>query len=216
MITSWLTFHEVAEHTTPGNDPAMTVTPRLFAAVLDHVRGRPDVRITFDDGNRSDVDTALPLLEERGMRATFFVLADRIDGPDQLTTDDLQRMVDAGMILGSHGRAHVPWTECDDRQLTAEIAGSAQDLGAAIGRPVDHFACPFGAYDRRVLSALRRHGAARVYTSDRGATSPRWLTARTSLRAEHGVEDLDQLIAHGRSPSSRWVRDLNSVRKRLR
>lgn len=216
MITSWLTFHEVADRTSPGNDPTMTVTPDVFAAVLDRVRGRPDVRLTFDDGNRSDVDIALPLLEEHGMRATFFVLADRIGQPDQLTTTDLERLVDAGMTIGSHGRAHVPWTECDDRQLTAEIAESARDLAAATGRTVDRFACPFGAYDRRVLGALRRHGAARVFTSDRGATPSRWLTARTSLRAEHRPQDLDDLIAHGRSRPSRWVRDLNSVRKRLR
>lgn len=216
MITSWLTFHEVADQTGPGNDPAMTVTPELFAGVLDHVRGRPDVRITFDDGNRSDVDTALPLLEERRMQATFFVLADRIDRPDQLTTADLGRLVDAGMTIGSHGCAHVPWTECDDQQLAAEIAASSRDLTAATGRPVDRFACPFGAYDRRVLRALQRHGAATVYTSDRGATPSRWLTARTSLRAEHRPEDLDGLIAHGRNRPSRWVRDLNSLRKRLR
>ncbi len=216
MITSWLTFHEVADRTSPGNDPNMTVTPDVFAGVLDRVGDRPDVRITFDDGNRSDVDTALPLLEERGMTATFFVLADRIDRPDQLATADLQRMVDAGMTIGSHGRAHVPWTECDDRQLTAEIAESARDLTAAIARPVDHFACPFGAYDRRVLAALRRQGAAKVFTSDRGATSSRWLTARTSLRAEHRLEDLDDLLAHGRSRPSRWVRDLNTLRKRVR
>jgi peptidoglycan/xylan/chitin deacetylase (PgdA/CDA1 family) len=216
MITSWLTFHEVADRTSPGNDPAMTVTPDFFAGVLDRVRDRADVRITFDDGNRSDVDTALPLLEERGTRATFFVLADRIDQPDQLTTADLKRLVDAGMTIGSHGRAHVPWTDCDDPQLDAEIAASAEDLTVAVGRPVDHFACPFGAYDRRVLAALRRQGAARVYTSDRGATPSRWLTARTSLHAEHRPEDLDALIAHGRSRSSRWVRDLNSLRKRLR
>ena len=216
MITSWLTFHEVADQTSPGNDPAMTVTPDLFAAVLDRVRGRPDVRITFDDGNRSDVDTALPLLEERGMRATFFVLADRIDQPDQLSTADLQRLVDAGMTVGSHGRAHVPWTECDATQLGAEIGESARDLSAAIGRPVDRYACPFGAYDRRVLAALRRHEAAQVFTSDRGATPSRWLTARTSLRAEHRLEDLEGLLAHGRSRPSRWARDLNSLRKRLR
>lgn len=216
MITSWLTFHEVAEQTSPGNDPAMTVTPELFAAVLDRVRDRPDVRITFDDGNRSDVDTALPLLEERGMRATFFVLADRIDQPDQLSTTDLQHLVDAGMTVGSHGRAHVPWTECDDAQLSAEIGESARDLSAAIGRPVDRYACPFGAYDRRVLAALRRHDAAQVFTSDRGATPSRWLTARTSLRAEHRPDDLEGLLAHGRSRPSRWARDLNSLRKRLR
>ena len=47
-------------------------------------RGRgpgPGVRISFDDGNASDIELALPRLEERGLRATFFVLAGRLDEP---------------------------------------------------------------------------------------------------------------------------------------
>jgi hypothetical protein len=40
-----------------------------FLAILDEVDARVDVRLTFDDGNASDMHVALPALAERGMEA---------------------------------------------------------------------------------------------------------------------------------------------------
>ena len=40
----------------------MWLDPDRFLRVLDSVVGRDDVRITFDDGNASDVEHALPAL----------------------------------------------------------------------------------------------------------------------------------------------------------
>jgi len=88
------------------------------------VRHRPDVRIFFDDSNRSDVDIALPALLERGMRATFFVLAGRLDDPAHLDDSDLRRLVAAGMGIGSHGMRHRDWRRLDDAELDDELVTS--------------------------------------------------------------------------------------------
>src|SRR5438034_8841581 len=56
----------------PGEDIAWISIEQL-EQVLDAAVGRPDVRITFDDGNCSDVEIALPRLLERGLTAEFFV-----------------------------------------------------------------------------------------------------------------------------------------------
>jgi peptidoglycan/xylan/chitin deacetylase (PgdA/CDA1 family) len=58
-----------------------------FLATIDALRGRDDVRISFDDGNRSDVDVALPALAERGMTATFFALAGHLHEPLHLAAE---------------------------------------------------------------------------------------------------------------------------------
>ena len=58
----------------PGEDQTW-VSVAQFEQVLDAAVGRPDVRITFDDGNASDVEIGLPRLLERGLKAEFFVLA---------------------------------------------------------------------------------------------------------------------------------------------
>ena len=49
-----------------------------FLAMLDVLARRPGVRISFDDGNRSDFDVALDALRARGLSATFFVVAGRL------------------------------------------------------------------------------------------------------------------------------------------
>lgn len=80
-----------------------------FLRILDELVGRSEVRISFDDGNRSDVTIALPALRERGLDATFFVLAGRFDDPDSLDRDDVRELRAAGMTIGTHGWAHIPW-----------------------------------------------------------------------------------------------------------
>ncbi|MFD1047214.1 polysaccharide deacetylase family protein, partial [Kibdelosporangium lantanae] len=64
----------------PGEDRTWVTTDQ-FTQVLDAVVGRDDVRLTFDDGNASDVEIALPELVARGLTAEFFVLAGLLDEP---------------------------------------------------------------------------------------------------------------------------------------
>jgi hypothetical protein len=60
-------------------------------------------------------------------------------------------------------------------------------LERALGAPVTEAACPFGAYDRPTLAALRRSGYGRVFTSDRGtARRTDWLQPRNTV---HHADD---------------------------
>jgi len=52
----------------PGEDRTW-VTLKQFEQVLDAAAGRPEVQITFDDGNASDIEIALPRLLQRGLSA---------------------------------------------------------------------------------------------------------------------------------------------------
>src|SRR5689334_16744292 len=79
----------------PGEDLTWVSTEQ-FVSVLNATVDRPDVRITFDDGNRSDVEIALPRLMERGLRATFFILAGRLGEAGRLDSADLKELVGSG------------------------------------------------------------------------------------------------------------------------
>jgi peptidoglycan/xylan/chitin deacetylase (PgdA/CDA1 family) len=151
--------------------------------VLDAAVGRPDVHITFDDGNASDVETALPRLLDRGLSAEFFVLAGLLGRPGRLDAGGVRELVRAGMSIGSHGWAHCDWRRLDADGATLEIAEANRVLGELVGRPVSTVAIPFGSYDRHVLHRLRRAGVTRAYTSDGGRANPdSWLQPRNSLR----------------------------------
>jgi peptidoglycan/xylan/chitin deacetylase (PgdA/CDA1 family) len=183
-----LTFHGVGERPPvlgPGEAAVWLSTPR-FEAVLDAVRGLDDVRLSFDDSNRSDVDVALPALLERGLTATFFVLAGRLEWPDHLGPEDLARLEAAGMRIGSHGLLHRDWRRLTNTELTEEVVRSREILQAAVRTAVDEVSVPFGSYDRRVLSCVRREGGyTRVFTSDGGtARAAAWLQPRTSITTD--------------------------------
>jgi peptidoglycan/xylan/chitin deacetylase (PgdA/CDA1 family) len=182
-----LTFHGVGEAPRalePG-EAHVWLSEDRFTAVLDAVRDRPDVRLSFDDSFRSDVEVALPALRDRGLTATFFVLAGRLGHPEHLDADAVRALRTAGMTIGSHGLEHRNWRTLDEGEMGRELEQARDILSAAAGEPVTHASVPFGAYDRRVLARVRAAGFDRVFTSDGGpADDGAWLQPRTSVTVD--------------------------------
>jgi len=184
-----------------------------FAEILDVVSGRAEVRLTFDDGNRSDVSEALPELVRRGLHAEFFICPARFGDDEFVDEDDIRELRRAGMSVGSHGMDHVRWRRLKPSEIDREIVRAKRVLEDASQAPVETAACPFGAYDRRTLTALRAAGFRRVYTSDGGrASSTDWLVARNTVRRIDSAESIERLLDDSRDPASlmskgkRWVK----------
>lgn len=214
-----LTFHGVGRSAPgPGDDQeCLWLTTESFRAMLDAVRVRPNVSLTFDDSNRSDLEIALPELLARGLRATFFVLVGRLGDPAHLSADDIRTLARAGMGIGTHGMDHLDWRDASEDALERELGEARRRLETVCGRSIKSVAIPFGHYDRRVLSALRRHGYARVYTSDGGAARPgSWLQPRTSLRSTDGVSELAMILDVARPLRVRAAREAKLAVKRWR
>jgi peptidoglycan/xylan/chitin deacetylase (PgdA/CDA1 family) len=198
-----------------GSERGVWVSPELYEATLDEVAARPDVLLTFDDGNRSDVAVALPALRRRALTARFFVVADRLDRPGYLTSDDVRELADAGMTIGSHGLSHTSWRRLDDAELSDHLQRARSALESLVARPVTEASCPFGEYDRRVLRHLRRLGHDRVYTSDGGTTRPdAWLQARNTVVA--GAPSVTAMLDRREQLRARLVRSAKRAAKRLR
>lgn len=195
--------------TEPGEDPYW-ITANLFFAVLDLVVGRDDVAISFDDGNQSDLEIGLPALLERGLRATFFPVAGRLEQDGSLSADDLQVLRGHGMIIGSHGMRHVPWRGLTPAEQHDEFVSARLVLQEASKGPVSRAALPLGRYDRSVLTTLRALGYDCVYSSDRhpARSGTQWLRPRYSIRAMDDVASVTDIL---RGP--RWVEKLRTQTK---
>ncbi len=210
-----LNFHCIArsKRESANGEGDVHVDPQQFAEILDVVRGRSNVRVTFDDGNRSDVSQALPELVRHGLRAEFFVCAGRIGTPGFLGEDDVRELRQADMSVGSHGMDHVRWRRLDPAGIEREIVDAKQILEDTLQAPVDAAACPFGSYDRRTLRALRTAGFTSVYTSDGGsAESTDWLIARNTVHRSDSAESIERMLDNSRETASvlrkgkRWVK----------
>jgi peptidoglycan/xylan/chitin deacetylase (PgdA/CDA1 family) len=169
----------------------------LFIEILERVAHRPTVRLTFDDGNMSDFEVALPEIAKRGFHAEFFVTAGRIGKAGYLGGSEMREMLAAGMGIGLHGMAHRSWADCGAAELDVEVDAARREIEAIAGRSVVRAACPFGAYNARCLRRLRQSGFERVYTSDGGvAKEGEWLQCRNTLQRHHRIEDVEALIEH--------------------
>lgn len=192
-----LCFHGVGR---PGRslepgEGAYWVGTAAFHAILDAVAEDPRVRLSFDDGNSSDLEIVLPALLERGLVATFFVLAGRLDQPGSLSAAEVRGLAAKGMLIGSHGMHHVPWRGLDPAGVRRELVEARDLLSSVVGRPVDEAALPLGRYDRRALTHLRRLGYRSVHSSDRAWSSEgAWLRPRFSVRRGDTAETVRRAV----------------------
>jgi peptidoglycan/xylan/chitin deacetylase (PgdA/CDA1 family) len=157
---------------------------RRMDDVADWLGGRPPpgrrpVVLTFDDGYADLHEHLLPLLTERAIRATVFLVPGRTcnDWSRQsagglrplLSWPQIREMADAGVDFGSHGLTHVRLPECGEQQLRAEVADSRKRIEDRLGRAVRHFAYPYGKLNERVVDAVREAGYSTGCTTTKGA-----------------------------------------------
>jgi peptidoglycan/xylan/chitin deacetylase (PgdA/CDA1 family) len=189
----------LAYHSLDSSGSVLSVAPEVFRRqmvilrergfhgiglghLLSGWQGRRDlprrpVVLTFDDGFRSVLEEAVPVLTELGFSATIFVVAGYCGGtndwPSQppalprlplLSWADLRALGAAGLEIGAHGLTHAPLTHLSAREAGREIVGSKAILEEKLGRPVVTFAYPYGLAGRahRDLAATHYRGACGV------------------------------------------------------
>lgn len=130
-------------------------TLRLDAACRD--AAEIDTRalvISFDDGDVSNIEIALPLLQARGLTAEFFITSGFIGQNGRMSADDVRSLGAAGMGVGAHGRSHALLEDLDAVALDAELRDSKHALQDILGCEVDALALPGGRGGER-----ERHAA---------------------------------------------------------
>lgn len=152
---------------------------KLGRRPLDEFPRRP-VILTFDDGYRSTLTHAEPLLRAQGMRAVVYLLADQgvthnvwdLGSAPQLpllSPDERRALAHGGVFeIGSHGMAHGRITEMAEARALEELAGSRRRLEAELDVPVVSFAFPYGTVDAGSAELARRAGYAYAVNTDSG------------------------------------------------
>ena len=193
-----LIFHGVGEppRALQAGEEHVWLSLSSLRSVLDAAVGRPDVRLSFDDSNASDHEHALPELLARDLRATFFVVAGRIDQPGFLSADSVRALVAAGMSVQSHGMRHRVWRGMDSASRHEELVTARDRLESVTGKPISEVALPFCQYDRTVLRHLRAAGYRHVFTCDRGPADPdAWLQARNQISAGEDGRKVEEITS---------------------
>ena len=127
--------------------------------------GAKQVAITFDDGAETDLITAAPLLAELGFGATFFVTAGFLGRRGSLSNAQLRDLHARDFEIGCHSMTHPYLPELDTDGLRSEIVDPKLKLEDILGQKVEHFSCPGGRYDQRVVQLVRECGYRTMSTS---------------------------------------------------
>ncbi len=94
--------------------------------------------LTFDDGDPSHLDTAVPELNQRKMKATFFLIANKVD-----RKDEWRKILTMGHEIGNHTLDHKHATELTPQDEEAQVVGANNVLQKEFGFPVYSFAYPY-------------------------------------------------------------------------
>ena len=183
-------------------------------------RGRR-VTLTFDNGPTPGVtDQVLDILAERSLPATFFVVANRVDG-DAAARALLTRMIRDGHRVGNHSLTHGrPLGELGKQETIAEIATARDILGEFTG---DSFLFrPWGTegqLDRRCLNRSAvdylvsgKHTCVLWNSVPRDWADPGGWVARalTDVRArEHTVEVIHDVASGAMGALPRFLDELH-------
>lgn len=146
-----------------------------------------DVIVTFDDGGRSLLDCALPVLEEFSAPATMFVIAGfvgcRGSRMEFLTWDDLDEVAARGIDVGSHGLGHMPLTGSDPDAIRREIFGAAE-LFDRHGHAPRTFAYPYGRRSDTAKEVVHEAGFEAAFMIKKGGRDALELRRRLLTLAE--------------------------------
>ena len=105
----------------------------------------------------------------------------------------------------------------DRTGLEQELVVARDILQQVTGRPITEVACPFGGYNRHVLSQLRRNGYTKIYTSDGGASSANsWIQPRNTIMRSYDLPRVLEICGDTLSGRTDYWRRLKLAGKRWR
>ncbi|OYV33292.1 MAG: polysaccharide deacetylase [Thiomonas sp. 20-64-5] len=135
------------------------------------------VLLTFDDGHASNAELALPLLQQRGLSALFFVTTDFIgQRPGFSTWDQVRALAQHGMTVGGHGQTHRFLSDLPDNALRTELQQSHARLEQELQTSVKQMSFPGGRYDARCLQLAHETGYSVLHGSEIGTLPARHTT----------------------------------------
>jgi peptidoglycan/xylan/chitin deacetylase (PgdA/CDA1 family) len=133
---------------------------------------KKNIVITFDDGNASDYEIAMPLLKKYDLKAVFFVIVSRVGQKGYVTWDQLAKMQSEGMSIQSHSLTHPYLSEISKDTLYSELQGSKAGIEKNISeQKVLFLAIPGGFFSDEVLTMAKDVGYLGVCTSVPGMVS---------------------------------------------
>lgn len=177
-----------------------------FALASDIAKGGGDAKtlaITFDDGMKSVLTHAAPILKDYGLPWSFFPVTDWCDVKDPwldgkvMTWRDVEEALKQGGELGSHSVTHPDFSTVDIARTADELGQSRETIRQRLGLAPASFAIPFGQsgnWSEAAQQCAREAGYDIVYAQAEETRAP-GTVARTFVTRFDGDRIFKALLA---------------------
>ncbi len=150
-----------------------TITPNQYYAYLTTGAPLPSkpVMITFDDTDLEQYTVGAAELEKYGFKGVYFIMTISINRPRYMTRDMIKDLADKGHVIASHTWDHhrvdryKAQNEIEERGVKKtvndwdqQLLKTKEKLEEITGKPVEHFAYPFGVWDDKTTIELKKRG----------------------------------------------------------
>ena len=123
--------------------------------------GKKYVALTFDDGPGPYTAKLLDAMKERGVKATFYLLGNRVNRYPDL----LRRMDAEGHAIGNHSNAHPQLTTLSAGGISSEMNAAANKIKAIVGHDPVVMRCPYGSCNANVRNYAEGKGISITFWS---------------------------------------------------
>jgi len=183
-----LTFHSIDER-----DSVLSCSPRYLAVLLQALAERDipvldlatllqpqtarGIALTFDDGMRSVLDNALPVLRDHDAPAHIFIATSAIGAAagwprdaagipayDMLDWDGVSSLQAGGVMIEAHTHSHPDLRTLSGARMKEECDRADAEIEQRTGRRPCFFAYPFGYHNTAVREVARQRYVATVTT----------------------------------------------------
>ena len=142
-----------------------TILPDQLEAYLKTGAPLPanPIMLTFDDNCIDHYTQAAPIMKEFGYKGAFFIMTVTLGRPRYMTKAQVKELADQGHAIGHHTWDHQNVKKFEGDAWKTQIEKPKKTLEAITGKPVTHFASPFGLWRPEAIPELKSRGITTAY-----------------------------------------------------
>lgn len=122
------------------------------------------VMLTFDDTDDDQYTIAAPEMEKYGFKGVFFIMTVSINRPKYMTAEQIKDLKNRGHVIESHTWDHhsVKGYKTEQDWIT-QIEKPRKKIEEITGAEAEHFAYPFGLWNREGIPELKKRNVKSAY-----------------------------------------------------
>jgi peptidoglycan/xylan/chitin deacetylase (PgdA/CDA1 family) len=178
--------------------------------VFDAWRGRATlpprpIVLSFDDGYRSHVTAALPILAAEQWPGVLNLDLSNLAPSWGVGVAGVRKLIAAGWAIDAHSMTHADLALSSGAALAREVSGSRREIERLFGVLPRFFCYPAGRYDAEAIAAVEAAGYEGATMTEFGLARPasRFTLARIRVERGDGAAGLARKLARLGLPVSR-------------